>query len=316
LFENGKAAFERESDKDTRRLRILVHMIRENLATESELSEVADAHGGQLGGDLRYLERIGFNKTGLRKTGLERTGYVRRLPAGRVVSLVPAWPSPGFTGRLDTHTSEKWHIAQAARKLIREGETIFLGPGGTCFLLAVEIHEHIPRNLRVVTSALYFLHILVPKVSEVRLLGGPAKKEGMETLVTDARSVSALGLGEHQFDTAFLGVTGLSIERGIRCSASNCELQRHACSTARRVIILADHSKLNASVGETFATFEELKGRGKALSVVIDPWEPVNQEERRSLAELKELLGPRLIVAEVKNEGSAGLSLGQVSANE
>ncbi|HFH9504185.1 TPA: DeoR/GlpR family DNA-binding transcription regulator, partial [Streptococcus pyogenes] len=56
-------------------------------------------------------------------------------------------------------TTEKKQIAQRAKNIIKDGETVFIGPGTTLEHLAVELKN---RNIRVITNSLPVFLILHP----------------------------------------------------------------------------------------------------------------------------------------------------------
>ncbi len=67
-------------------------------------------------------------------------------------------------------TKEKKLIAQKANSIIKDGETIFIGPGTTLEHLAVELKT---RNIRVITNSLpVFLILNKSKTVDLLLIGG------------------------------------------------------------------------------------------------------------------------------------------------
>ena len=84
--------------------------------------------------------------------------------------------TPNSYGLFDTsvRSPEKEHIARTAVNLIRERDTIFLGPGSTCALIA----RALPRmRLRVITNSIIVLNMLQTRNDvEIWALGGQYRK--------------------------------------------------------------------------------------------------------------------------------------------
>ncbi len=67
-------------------------------------------------------------------------------------------------------TKEKKLIAQKANSIIKDGETVFIGPGTTLEHLAVELKT---RNIRVITNSLpVFLILNKSRTVDLLLIGG------------------------------------------------------------------------------------------------------------------------------------------------
>lgn len=71
-------------------------------------------------------------------------------------------------------TNEKKQIAQRANDIIKDGETVFIGPGTTLEHLAVELKN---RNIRVITNSLPVFLILHPSTTiDLILIGGECRE--------------------------------------------------------------------------------------------------------------------------------------------
>lgn len=90
-------------------------------------------------------------------------------------------PSTNDEGHEKTHTekkvlqtNEKKQIAQRANDIIKDGETVFIGPGTTLEHLAVELKN---RNIRVITNSLPVFLILHPSTTtDLILIGGECRE--------------------------------------------------------------------------------------------------------------------------------------------
>jgi DeoR family fructose operon transcriptional repressor len=135
---------------------------------------------------------------------------------------------------------EKRRIARAALDELPWEGAVIVDSGSTTACLA----EIFPadRELSVFTNNLPIALTLVtrPKLS-VHTLGGRVR--GRTLAEVDNWAVRALS--ELRVDVAFLGTNGLSVERGLSTpNESEATVKRLMYSSARRRILLADHSKI------------------------------------------------------------------------
>lgn len=95
------------------------------------------------------------------------------------------------------------------------------------------------------------------------------------------------------FDVVFLGVHGISVEAGLSTpNLAEAETNRHFVRSARRVVVVADHTKWGTVGLSSFATLDEVD------VLVTDSGLPV--EARREFAELP----PELVVAGEQPDGA------------
>ena len=126
-----------------------------------------------------------------------RAGVIREYGGIRLSSGSPIAEEVPFFEKLSIRSPEKEHIARTAVNLIRERDTIFLGPGSTCALIA----RALPRmRLRVITNSIIVLNMLQTRNDvEIWALGGQYRKRSgsfVGPIAEDAlpRSVSTLAL--------------------------------------------------------------------------------------------------------------------------
>lgn len=103
-----------------------------------------------------------------------RAGVIREYGGIRLSSGSPIAEEVPFFEKLSIRSPEKEHIARTAVNLIRERDTIFLGPGSTCALIA----RALPRmRLRVITNSIIVLNMLQTRNDvEIWALGGQYRK--------------------------------------------------------------------------------------------------------------------------------------------
>ena len=132
-----------------------------------------------------------------------RAGVIREYGGIRLSSGSPIAEEVPFFEKLSIRSPEKEHIARTAVNLIRERDTIFLGPGSTCALIA----RALPRmRLRVITNSIIVLNMLQTRNDvEIWALGGQYRKRSGSFVGPIAEDALApLGI-----DTCFIGTNGV-----------------------------------------------------------------------------------------------------------
>ncbi len=130
-----------------------------------------------------------------------------------------------------------------AATLIADGETLLIYGGSTTRAFVGELGSR--RSLTIVTNDLSIPAALTPEtVRAVYLLGG-------QVLVQSQITIGTVGFpqaGPISADTAVLGVGGIS-ERGLSTTIfEEASMMAAMVGAARRVIVLADATKLGRSV--------------------------------------------------------------------
>jgi DeoR family fructose operon transcriptional repressor len=171
-------------------------------------------------------------------TALERRGVLRRVHGG-AIPVERLGIEPGVADREGHAAGEKERIARAALNELPDGGSVILDAGTTTVRLA----ELLPtdRELTVVTHSIPVASILVSRPNlTLHLLGG----------VVRGRTLAAVGawtkaqVSEIYADVAFMGTNSISVERGLTTpDLAEAAVKRALMSAARRVVVLADHTK-------------------------------------------------------------------------
>lgn len=180
-------------------------------------------------------------------TALERQGLLRRVHGG-AIPIERLGFEPALATRDATSSTEKDRIAKAALAELPTEGAILLDAGTTTARLA----EALPadRELTVVTNALPIAITLAtrPHIT-VHLLGGRVRGRTMATVDAWAARL----LADTFVDVAFMGANGISVERGLTTpDVAEAEVKRAMIASARRTVVLADHTKVGV---DHFARF-------------------------------------------------------------
>lgn len=188
---------------------------------------------------------------------LARQGVLEKVHGGAVPVVEARTHEPGFEAKSELELSAKEDIARAAAPLVAPGSAIALSGGTTTHALAARLLE-VPR-LTVVTNSVRVADVFhaagqAPGAATVVLTGGVrTPSDALVGPVADA------AIGSLHFDVLFLGVHGISVEAGLSTpNLAEAETNRHFIRSARRVVVVADHTKWGTVGLSSFATLAEV----------------------------------------------------------
>jgi DeoR family transcriptional regulator, fructose operon transcriptional repressor len=186
---------------------------------------------------------------------LERLGLVRRVHGGAVPAGSLATIEAELDERATTNTELKEAIAVAAlSQLPPDGSTVLVDAGSTTVRLASALPHD--RRLIVFTHAVPVAARLAahPRV-ELHLLPGRVRTTTQAAVGAD----TVAALQRLRADTVFLGTNALSRDHGLSTPDSDEAATKAAMvASARRVVVLADSTKLGTDSAIRFATLEQV----------------------------------------------------------
>lgn len=147
-----------------------------------------------------------------------------------------------ITNRLSINYDTKCKIARKANRLIDFNETILIGSGSTCALLAEEIVKTKP-NVTIITHSIYIAdHASKLGNNRIILLGGEYQPDAQVMVGPLVRS----SVRQYYVDKIFLGTDGFIKNVGFMGSdVSRTEAVKNMAESARNIIILTDSSKFS-----------------------------------------------------------------------
>ena len=169
---------------------------------------------------------------------LEQRKRVLRTHGGAVATGFLVHRETAFSQRCQTQAAAKSRIGKAAAELISDGETLIVNGGSTTFAFAASLGTR--RNLTVVTNNLAIPPVLMLEaVQEIHIIGGLYRVNLASTIGSLARQTGGISV-----DTAVLGVSGMTAQKGISTSVlDETSMVAEMISSAGRTIILADATK-------------------------------------------------------------------------
>ncbi|YAL82625.1 DeoR/GlpR family DNA-binding transcription regulator [Dermacoccaceae bacterium W4C1] len=245
------------------------------------LREVEE-HGGARVSEL--VTRLGVSDMTIRRDieALAAKNLVIRVHGGAAAVDERNPDEPGFSVKSEMNPVQKSQIARTAASLIAPGSTIAVSAGTTAYAVAVELQAI--KRLTVVTNS--------PRVEQVL---HDADRDDMQVVLTGgvrtpsdalAGPVANRMLRDVHVDTLILGVHGIDMDAGLTTpNLHEAQTNRVLIQCARRIIVVADHSKWGIVGLSTIALLNEVDIL--VTDVDLDP------EARRKIADE----GVHLIVA-------------------
>lgn len=196
---------------------------------------------------------------------LARQGVLEKVHGGAVPVSEASTHEPGFEAKSSLEPTAKEDIARAAAAMAVPGSSIALSGGTTTFAVARHLLE-VP-NLTVVTNSLRVADVFH---TAQRTAGGsrPASPEAATVVLTGGvrtPSDSLVGpvadsaIASLHFDLLFLGVHGISPEAGLSTpNLAEAETNRRLVGSARRVVVVADHTKWGTIGLSSFAALQQV----------------------------------------------------------
>ncbi|MFC7307847.1 DeoR/GlpR family DNA-binding transcription regulator [Streptomyces monticola] len=236
----------------------------QNLLAEQRRAMIVDEVRRRGGVRVNELTRkLGVSDMTVRRDldALARQGVLEKVHGGAVPVMEASTHEPGFEAKSGLELSAKEDIAREAAGLVAPGSAIALSGGTTTYALAQHLLD-VP-DLTVVTNS-----VRVADVFHSAQRGG-GKAQGAATVVltggvrTPSDSlvgpVADQAIGSLHFDVLFLGVHGISLEAGLSTpNLAEAETNRRLVQSARRVVVVADHTKWGTVGLSSFAALEQV----------------------------------------------------------
>jgi DeoR/GlpR family transcriptional regulator of sugar metabolism len=170
---------------------------------------------------------------------LARGGLLKRVHGG-AISLVSRSYEPPFAARMERNFELKRKIGEAAAGLVGDGETLILDVGTTVLETARALRCR--HNLTVLTASIRAMDLLASGDGIQLISTGGVVRPGEMSLVGD---LAERAFDDLRFDSFVMGVGGIDLEEGLtEFNPEDARVKKHALMSARRCIVVADHTKL------------------------------------------------------------------------
>ena len=190
-------------------------------------------------------EEFGVSPTTIRRElrSLQAQGLVQRKHGGAVpiqhALYGPYLNNSSFAEQVSRMAVEKRRIGAAAARMVKENETIAIGPGTTTTELARHLDHRMP--LRVFTNAVNVAMELSQRQQMAVIVSGGIMQGGWFSMAGHGAIKSA---GDYTYDWLFIGATGIAMEDGVTdLHKEEAAVTRALMRRAKRTVLLADSSK-------------------------------------------------------------------------
>ncbi|MGO4383083.1 DeoR/GlpR family DNA-binding transcription regulator [Specibacter sp. RAF43] len=185
---------------------------------------------------------------------LDEAGLVQKIHGGAKLPSGASTHEPGFELKSTQYTAEKRAIAHEAATLVRDGMAIGLSAGTTTWALASILAQR--KKLTIVTNSVRVADVFHTSGSTLPVILTGGERTPSDALVGPiaVQSVRSLHL-----DLLFMGVHGVDVEAGFTTpNLLEAEMDRALIAAARKVVVVADHSKWGTVGISTIAEFEDV----------------------------------------------------------
>lgn len=232
-------------------------------------------HGGVRVSGL--VELLGVSDMTVRRDldALARQGLLDKVHGGATaVESDGSSEEPGFAAKSGREPAEKQAIAVAAAGLVGAGTAVALSAGTTTWALARCLTE--VEGLTVVTNSPHVAEVFhqEPRADRTVVMTGGLRTPS-DALVGP---LAVAALNTLHVDVVFLGVHGMDLDAGFTTpNLTEAETNRALLRAARRVVVVADHTKWG-TVGLSSI------GRLEDADVLVTDW-GLSTAARRQLAD-------------------------------
>ncbi|MFB7914449.1 DeoR/GlpR family DNA-binding transcription regulator [Streptomyces sp. NPDC056061] len=195
---------------------------------------------------------------------LARQGVIEKVHGGAVPVVEASTHEPGFEAKSALELTAKEDIARAAAAMAVPGSAIALSGGTTTYALAQRLLD-VP-DLTVVTNSVRVSDVF-HSAQRAGTAGGTRSGSATVVLTGGMRTpsdslvgpVADRAIDSLHFDVLFLGVHGISVEAGLSTpNLAEAETNRRFVRSARRVVVVADHTKWGTVGLSSFAGLEQV----------------------------------------------------------
>jgi DeoR family transcriptional regulator of aga operon len=189
---------------------------------------------------LELAKRFETSQVTIRKDleALDAHGLIHRTHGGALPAREGALEDPTLREKEKLHHREKLRIAEAAARMVQEGQVVILDSGTTTTEIARALRNF--RNLTIVTNAVNIAAELSGTAVEVILTGGTLRKNSFSLVGPIAEET----LHRLHADLLFLGVDGFDVQYGLSTpNLLEAKVNRVMVEIAKRKVAVCDSSK-------------------------------------------------------------------------
>lgn len=160
---------------------------------------------------------------------------------------------PPVNKRKLQYSREKDSIGKVAAQMVKEGQIVIFDAGSTTWYVGKNLPEN--SQLTIITNAIDVAEeCSKDDTASIYLLGGKLRRNSMSLVGPQAE----VELQNYNADYVFLGTSGISLRQGFTSSdLYEAEIKRAMVSSGQKIVVVADHSKLQKAGLTSFCNFDE-----------------------------------------------------------
>ncbi|MQT13186.1 DeoR/GlpR family DNA-binding transcription regulator [Segnochrobactrum spirostomi] len=219
---------------------------------QTEILEIARAEGRVVVEDLARRFDVTLQTIRRDLTELADAGLLDRVHGGAILRAGVA--NIGYEQRRRMNEAAKVAIARACAAAIPENSSLIMNLGTTTEAVAHELLAH--RNITVITNNMNVANTLVANPSCDVMLAGGALRRSDGGLVGE---LTTQFFEQFKVDIAVIGVSALDQDGDLLdFDLAEVRVSKAILRQARRVFLVADHSKLGRSAPARLASLSEI----------------------------------------------------------
>ena len=169
---------------------------------------------------------------------LQSQGLIHRTHGGALPAREGALEDPTLREKEKLQRAEKLRIAEAAARLVKEGQVVILDSGTTTTAIARALRNF--QKVTIITNAVNIAAELSGAPVEVILTGGTLRKNSFSLVGPIAEET----LQRLNADILFLGVDGFDVQYGLSTpNLLEAKVNRGMVEVAKRTVAVCDSTK-------------------------------------------------------------------------
>ena len=184
---------------------------------------------------------------------LQNQGLLKRTYGG-ATATESGFFEVSLRAKMTQYVEEKARIGSAAAELVEDDQTVILSGGTTTYQVAKNLVNH--KRITMVTNAINIASdLLVCSQLNVLVAGGILSKSSACLIGPQTNAF----LKDVRGDILFLGVEGIHVDGGLMVpDVIEADTNRALVKAARKIVVVADHSKLGRNALFTIAPIDEV----------------------------------------------------------
>lgn len=211
---------------------------------------------------------------------MDAAGHILRTHGGAIMVQHSTSFERIHSEKMKLMLNAKRKVGKRAAALVKDGDTILLDSGTTAYFVAQELADF--KDLTVITYDLFIANSVILHPTSMLAVTGGIRRSGYNVLIgSDVEEY----IRKTSVDKVFLGADAIDISFGVsNANLMEVSIKRLMLGAGKKVILVADHSKLGRTALAKVCDLNELDG------MVMDRDIPSELQEELKQVEMKLIL--------------------------